>query len=243
VDEKMFDAVTRGIGDASAVRRRTVLGGASAAFALLLSGILSPTTVDVAEAGGDNNNNKNKKKKRRQKNKDEQPPVTSPPPGNTDDPPGLGSSGWIYVRMIVENLTNADIDFEGITLYEEYVGKICRTKSLQTIHPNEAITFAPPDDNDGTPNAYVNAVLNDKYSIEAAQEQGPNHDFPVVWASSTLHPTNIEGCKTGNNVAIFNRKMGVGQKIPFTMEGQKFELLRENDIDNARLFRLRVLAS
>lgn len=241
MDEKTFDAVARDFGASETMRRRTVLGGASAAFALLLSGMLSSEGVDVAEARGGDNKNK-KKRKKRKKNDDQQPPITSPPPGNSDDPPGLGISGWIYVRMVVENQTNADIDFEGLALYEEYQGKICRTKALQTIHPTEAITFAPGDSN-GFPTGGATALLNGKYSVEAAQEQGPNHDFPVVWASSTLHDTNIEGCKQGNNVAIFNRKMGVGQKIPFTMEGQKFELLRENDIDGARLFRLRVLAS
>lgn len=243
MDEKTFDALARDIGNANAVRRRTVVGGAGAGIALLLSGILTSEGIDDAEARGGNhgdNNNKNKKNNRKKgkKNKDQQPPVTSPPSSN---PPRLGGSGWIYVRMVVENLTTADIDFEGIALYEEYRGKICRTRALQTIHPNEAITFAPGD-NEGTPTSFAQAVLNGKYSVEAGQEQGPSHEFPVVWASSTLHDSNVEGCKVGNNYAIFNRKMGVGQKIPFTMEGQKFELLRENDIDNARLFRLRVLA-
>ena len=238
MDEKTFDDVARDIGAPGSLRRRSVLGGASAAFALLLSGIVSPDGGNEAEAGGGDK----KKKKKRKKNKNQQPPVTSPPPGNSGDPPGLGGSGWIYVRMVVENQTDADIDFEGQALYEEYQGKICRTKALQTIHPHEAITFAPVD-NEGTPTSFLSAILDGKYAVEAGQEQGPSHDFPVVWASSTLHDTNVPGCKVGNNYAVFNRMMGVGQKISFTMEGQKFELLRENDIEGARLFRLRVLAS
>ncbi len=237
MEVKSFDALARDIGTSETLRRRRVLGGAGAALALMLGGILTSGSLEEAEAGDGK-----KKKKKRKKNKNQQPPVTSPPPGNADDPPGLGSSSWIYVRMVVENQTEADIDFEGLALYEEYQGKICRTKALQTIPAHGAITFAPVD-NEGTPTSIVNALINGKYSVEAGQEQGPNHDFPVVWASSTLHDTNVEGCKVGNNYAIFNRKMGVGQKIPFTMEGQKFELLRENDMEGARLFRLRVLAN
>ena len=237
MDEKTFDDVARDIGAPGSLRRRSVLGGASAAFALLLSGIVSPDGGNEAEAGGGDK----KKKKKRKKNKNQQPPVTSPPPGNSDDSPGLGYSGWINVRMVIGNQTDADIDFEGLALYEE-MRKICRTKALQTIHPHEAITFAPVENNE-VPTSALQAILDGKFLVEAAQEQGLNRDFPVVWASSTLHDSNIEGCKLGNTYALFNRKMGVGQKIPFTMEGQKFELLRENDIDNARLFRLRVLAS
>ena len=89
----------------------------------------------------------------------------------------------------------------------------------------------------------LQAVLDDKYLVEAAQEQSRNSEFPVVWAFSNIVDSNVPGCKTGTRSDVFNRKMGVGQKLPFTLGSQKFELLRENDIDNARLFRLRVLAS
>lgn len=236
VEEKSFDALARDIGTSETLQRRRVLGGAGAALALMLGGILTSGSLEEAEAGDGK-----KKKKKRKKNKNQQPPVTSPPPGNADDPPGLGGDSWIYVRIVVENQTDADIDFEGLALYEENQ-KICRTKALQTIHPHEAVTFAPMDSN-GFPTSSLQAVLNDKYLVSAAQEQGPHSDFPAVWASSTLHDSNIVGCKVGNNEAIFNKKMGVGQMIPFTMEGQKFELLRENDIEGARLFRLRVKAS
>jgi hypothetical protein len=246
MDEKTFDALARGVGQEMNVPRRSVLSGVGAGLALALSALLSTRTGNDAEAGSfggklggrhgkshrgrDKNRHHHHHRHKRKKR------------GNKGNPPGLGGSGWIYVRMVVENLTNADIDFEGLALYEEMQGKICRTKALQTIHPNEAVTFAPGDSDDGYPTSFISALLNGQYGVDAVQEQGRNHEFPVVWAYSGIVDTNVEGCKTGTNVVISNRKMGVGQKLSFTLEGQKFELLRENDIDNARLFRLKVLA-
>ncbi len=225
------------------MQRRSVLGGAGAGMALLLSGLLSSGMSDEADAregaaGGRIGGRRGKNRRGHDKNRNNGHKRKK----NKHNAPGLGSSSWIYVRMVVENLTSADIDFEGLALYEEFAGKICRVKALQTIRPNEAISFAPVD-HEGVPTSALQAVLDDKYLVEAAQEQSRNSEFPVVWAFSNIVDSNVPGCKTGTRSDVFNRKMGVGQKLPFTLGSQKFELLRENDIDNARLFRLRVLAS
>lgn len=246
MDEKTFDALARGVGTELGLPRRAVLRAVGAGVPLL-GMLLSTGTSEEAEAregaaGGRLGGRRGKNRRGRDKNRNN----GGNNKGNkgkkkNDKPPGLGSPGWIYVRMVVENLTNADIDLEGTALYEEMQGKICRLKDLRTIHPTEAVTFAPGDNN-GFPTSAITVLLNGKYGVEAAQEQPPNSEFPVVWAYSGIQDSNIEGCHVGANYAVFNRKMGVGQKLSFTMEGQKFELLRENDIDNARLFRLRVLA-
>lgn len=246
MDEKTFDALARGVGNEMGVPRRAVLravgGGVPLLGMLLSTGTSEEAEAREGAAGGRLGGRRGKDRRGRDKNRNN----GGNNDGNkdkkkNDKPPGLGSPGWIYVRMVIENLTNADIDLEGTALYEEYQAKICRVKDIRTIHPNEAVTLAPGD-NEGYPTSFITATLNGKYGVDAAQEQGPNHDFPVVWAYSGIVDSNIEGCTIGTNYAVFNRKMGVGQKLSFTLEGQKFELLRENDVDNARLFRLRVLA-
>lgn len=245
MSDNKFDALARNFGSERDLPRRAVLCGGGGGVALLLGMLWASGTVDEVDAregaaGGRLGGRRGKNRRGRDGNrKNGKNKGRSTRKGA--NPPGLGIPGWIYVRMVVENLTAADVDFEGLALYEELQGKICRTKALQTIHPNEAITFAPGD-SDGFPTSFVQALLNGQYVVEAGQEQGANHDFPVVWAYSGIVDSNIEGCKQGTNVVISNRKMGVGQKLSFTLAGQEFELLRENDIDNARLFRLRVLA-
>ena len=135
-------------------------------MALLLSGLLSSGMSDEADAregaaGGRIGGRRGKNRRGHDKNRNNGHKRKK----NNHNAPGLGSSSWIYVRMVVENLTSADLDFEGLALYEEFAGKICRVKALQTIRPNEAISFAPVD-HEGVPTSALQAVLDDKYRLD-----------------------------------------------------------------------------
>jgi hypothetical protein len=143
------------------------------------------------------------------------------------------------VRLVVENLTSTDIDFEGQSFHEVQTGKVCTTDALQTILPNQAITFqANVGEDDPSPIAI--AHLNERYGVDVAQIY--NETFPRVWAYFGGPDGARNGCWQNSTYTIVNRQMGVGQKVSTTMEGHQFEILRENDIDNARLFRIKVLS-
>jgi hypothetical protein len=153
-----------------------------------------------------------------------------------EPPPGAGVA-TINVRMIIENLTAADVDFEG-WIPTVGLSRDCRLVQLQSIAPNNAITFDP-----NSPWLYAIVYFNPNDHVEPYLInvlQGLGDLFPEVILAQGGEMTR-EVCARRFQTDI-EREMGVGQKVTRTVRGHTLEISRENDISGERLFRVRLLS-
>ena len=114
MSDNKFDALARNFGSERDLPRRAVLCGGGGGVALLLGMLWASGTVDEVDAregaaGGRLGGRRGKNRRGRDGNrKNGKNKGRSTRKGA--NPPGLGIPGWIYVRMVVENLTAADVE-------------------------------------------------------------------------------------------------------------------------------------
>jgi hypothetical protein len=135
------------------------------------------------------------------------------------------------VILLVENLTTAPINLEGWHKDEfDDNHRGCKKKLLETISPPNTVTFSPHDTN-------AIAWINQTYFIAAAAPL--DEEFPFVQMS---HGGTIgRRCIEGSNIKDLGpTDLGIGQQVERTIGSYRFVVLRENNINKARVFRTRV---
>ncbi len=135
------------------------------------------------------------------------------------------------VILLVENLTQGSISLEGWHKDEfDDNHRGCKKKLLETITPPNTVTFAPHDNN-------ALGWINQTYIIGAVAPL--DEEFPHVQLS---HGGTIgKRCLGGDTIIdLPATDLGVGQQVERTVGSHRFVILRENNINKARVFRARV---
>jgi hypothetical protein len=246
MDEERFDTLARIIGNENTAPRRTALKAAAGS----VLGVAALLTRDAAPLPA-----------RRRKGKRRPDTVTVCHSGKTlrvprhavhavllkggsrgactlnEEPPPATGGPAINVRMVIENLTAANVDFEGWISTSPPI-RDCRLVELQSLAPNNAIPFDPNS-------PWLFAVIyfdpNDHvepYLINASQ--GIGDPFPAVILAQGGR-IERDRCSVGFQTDV-ERDLGVGQKFTRTIKGRQIEISRESDFNGERLIRVRLLS-
>lgn len=138
--------------------------------------------------------------------------------------PGSGNSNRQVIQLLVENLTGAPLELEG---WSKPNG--CKKFKMETLPPPNTATLKPNNENG------VVAWINGTYLIAAVVDFD---EFPMVQIGHG--GTFGKDCWHGGTTDAPYRDMGIGQTFEQTVGGVRFEVLRENDIGNSVVIRVRV---
>jgi hypothetical protein len=239
VDETRFDALTRIIGQEEGVPRRVAVKAVTSALVVGVATVISTRHIDEVAAregaadgllggrrgkdqrGRDKNRGKNNRKNR----------------GRGGKAPG-GQFVGKTIDLILENLTQRSIDFQGVIPLD-----VCATRYLETVAPTLAPTWSSGFQQ---PSVWI----DDKILVTVT-DQSPNRGFPYyeVYLGGEFTPGDPNQCHIPNRNSPCNFysgvvQMNVGQKKVVRTKnacGPGIEIWREGDTSDARVFRIRVI--
>jgi hypothetical protein len=236
MDAHQFDRLTRAVAERSS--RRGLLRGLGATLTLAAVGRHASRAAAKGgrfggQLGGRHGKNqrgrdKHRKRKRHHHKKKRRGGMSGNPLG--------GGAPLMNVRVIVENQTKSPFDAEG-WVYNGAMRR-CQKRSQETIQPSLTATFALE-----TPRPFV--WVKGKYLINV-QDAHPEDALPYacLYQGGTMSQycydydnddfCHLEGCK----------ELEVGQKwvTPANACRDRIEIQRDADVDNERVFRVRVIA-
>lgn len=239
MDETRFDALTRSIGQEEGVPRCAAVKAITGAPVVGVVAAISTRNIDEVTAregvadgllGGRRGKNKRGRDKNRMKNNRKNERRGGKAPGGQF----VGKS----IDLILENLTQRPIDFQGVIPLE-----VCATRYLETVAPTLAPTWSSGFQQ---PSVWI----DDKILVTVSN-RSPTSGFPYyeVYLGGVFTPGDPNQCHIPNRNSPCNFisgvvQMNVGQKKVVRTNnacGPGLEIWREGDILDARVFRIRVI--